>query len=114
MNEDLMHKCMEKCWNCRHECQTALYDLCLRLGGKHTESNHVKAMADCIQICQTAADFMARHSMNHEAVCAACAEVCDICARSCKEMGMDECARACQECAIVCRQMSGEPSRKVA
>ena len=66
-------------------------------------------MMDCIEICQTAADFMTRGSDLHAAVCAACADVCDACAESCEMMDDDEmnaCAKACRACADSCREMS--------
>lgn len=63
-----MKECMELCWECRHECQTALYGHCLDRGGRHAAPYHVKLMQDCIDICQVAAD------------------VCERCAKSCGQM----------------------------
>ena len=54
--------CIKACWECRHECQETLFDHCLEQGGAHVAPDHVKIMADCIQICQTSADFMTRGS----------------------------------------------------
>lgn len=72
------------------------------------EAEHVKLMADCIQACQTAADFMVRNSQLHAATCAACADVCEACARSCEKIGGEEmkrCAELCRKCAKSCREM---------
>lgn len=106
-----MQNYIEICWNCRHECQTTLFNHCLPMGGEHVAEDHVKIMMDCIQICQTAADFMTRGSGLHAEVCAACAEICDACADSCEEIGgqeMERCADICRQCADACREMSEE------
>jgi hypothetical protein len=104
-----MHDCIQHCWDCRDTCQATLYNYCLARGGHHVEQAHVRVMEDCIQICQTAADFMTRGSDQHAAICAACADVCDACAESCEMMDDEEmtaCARVCRACAESCREMS--------
>lgn len=104
-----MKDCITTCWDCRTLCHQTLYDHCLPMGGRHTEAEHIKAMMDCIDICQVAADFMTRNSPSHRAVCAACAEVCYDCAESCEKVGGDEmlaCAQLCRECAEMCDDMS--------
>lgn len=79
------------------------------MGGKHAEAEHVKLMLDCIQACQTAADFMTRGSRFSAAQCIACAEVCEACAKSCDSIGGEEmknCAEICRRCAKSCRDLS--------
>ena len=96
------------CWDCRHICQTTLFTHCLAEGGKHTAEEHVKLMIDCMEICQTAADFMTRGSSLHAEICMACAKVCLACAESCELIGDDtmlECAKKCRECAASCEAM---------
>lgn len=108
-NSDNLESCIRNCWECRNECQTAMYQQCLEMGGKHVESAHLKLMTDCIQICQTAADFMTRGSDLHMETCAACAAVCEACAKSCDQVGgedMKKCAETCRQCAASCREMS--------
>ena len=103
-----MEECIKQCWECRDACQDELYNHCLEMGGEHVEPRHVKLMADCIQICQAAADFMRRNSPLHASVCGACAEVCEACAESCEEIGgeqMQRCAEVCRRCAQSCRDM---------
>jgi len=103
-----LHECIRLCWECRHTCQETLYTHCLHMGGKHTEPAHVKQMVDCIQICQTAADFMTRQSPLHASICAACADICEACAASCGKIGgeaMERCAELCRRCAESCRSM---------
>jgi hypothetical protein len=103
-----LHDCITLCWECRTECQETLFLHCLPTGGKHVEAEHVKLMADCIQICQAAADFITRGSTLHASVCAACADVCEACAKSCESIGGEEmkrCADICRRCAQSCREM---------
>lgn len=103
-----MQTCIQLCWECRHTCQETLFNHCLAMGGAHVEQAHVRVMADCIQACQTSADFMTRGSALHGYQCAACAEICDACARSCEKIGgkeMKACADACRRCAEACRDM---------
>jgi hypothetical protein len=107
--DDKFKECIRECWECRTECQTTLFNHCLQEGGEHLEESHVKLMMDCIQICQTAADFMTRNSSLHAEICKACASVCEVCADSCEEIGgemMSQCARACRNCAESCREMA--------
>ena len=103
-----LHKCIELCWSCRDTCQSILFNYCLQHG--HNAPDHVRVMMDCIQACQTSADFMTRNSPLHAATCRACSEVCDACANSCEAMEDEEmkrCAEICRECADSCRSMAG-------
>ena len=110
-----MNDCAQQCRECSDVCQDTLYNHCLEMGGDHAEAQHVKLMTDCIQACQTAADFMRRGSAFHASECAACAEICEACAESCERLGgpeMQLCAEACRRCAKSCREMS--QTKKVA
>ncbi len=106
--EDLK-PCIELCWECRTTCLQTLYQHCLPMGGAHAAPDHVKAMIDCIEMCQTCADFMTRQSALHMSTCLACADICDACAISCERVGGDvmlACADICQRCGHACRDMS--------
>ncbi len=107
-NNQNLQSCITQCWECRTECQETLFNHCLEVGGKHVEKEHIKLMMDCIQACQTSADFMTRNSKLHASTCAACADVCDACAESCERIGgeeMKKCAEICRRCAKSCREM---------
>jgi len=109
---DPMKACIQLCWDCRHMCQETLYDHCLKMGGAHVAPDHVKIMTDCIEICQTTADFMVRGSALHVETCRACAAVCRACADSCARIGgaeMEACADLCRKCAQSCAEMSRVP-----
>ena len=110
MNDREMDACIEECTRCHQTCVRTLRH-CLEMGGPHAEAGHVRLMMDCVQICQTSADFMLRGSELHIHTCRACAEVCDRCAQDCARMSDDEpmrrCADACRRCAERCRHMAG-------
>ena len=98
--------------NCIHECQRchavclSTIDHCLKMGGRHGHPNHIRLMLDCIQICQTTADFMLRGSALHMHICAACAKICAHCAAECSDLDDDElmrrCVDVCRSCAESC------------
>jgi hypothetical protein len=106
---DNMKNCIEACNECRDVCEYTLYQHCLEVGGEHVEQQHVKIMADCIEMCQTASHFMLRESDTSAAVCGTCADICESCADSCEEIGseeMERCAELCRRCSESCREMS--------
>lgn len=101
--------CITACWDCRAHIQNVFFTHCLEKGGNHVAPEHVKIMVDCMEICQTAADFMTRNSTVYASVCAACAEICYHCADSCEEIDDEEmiaCAQLCRECAEMCDDLS--------
>ncbi len=108
MSDNPMTTGIQLCWECRATCQETLYQHCLDMGGEHVAAAHVKAMTDCIEICQVAADFMTRRSPLHMVVCAACAAICSACATSCDHIAgdtMKACADLCRRCAKACDDM---------
>lgn len=112
-NKSHMQECITACKECHDECETTLFNHCLEMGGKHVEPQHLRLMADCVEICQTAANAMLRGSENAAAICGVCADICDSCADSCEELEgkeMKHCAEVCRDCAKACREMSGSIS----
>ena len=102
-----MKECIEHCHQCHLACLEMAMTHCLEQGGRHTEPAHMRLMADCAEICQTAMNFMARHSAHQAAVCRTCAEICRACAASCEQVGdMQECVDACLRCAESCERMA--------
>ncbi|HWA28401.1 MAG TPA: four-helix bundle copper-binding protein [Lacunisphaera sp.] len=98
--------CIEACSSCHDICAQTVYQLCLPIGGKYVGAALLTLMADCAQICRTAADFMIRGSDRHLLACRLCAEICSACAEDCERVGgMDACARACRHCADCCQTM---------
>jgi hypothetical protein len=104
-----MRECISLCHDCASICLETMRH-CLEKGGHHAESAHIVLLADCAQICETSAGFMARGSERHAVTCRACEEICRACARSCSSMAgdaeMERCAAICNRCAESCRQMA--------
>jgi hypothetical protein len=103
--------CIEACLDARRACvETAMH--CLELGGQHAEPRHIGLLADCVLICQTAADFLLRGSDLHPLTCNACAIICRKCADDCGRFpgddAMTDCAKACRKCAEECETMAGK------
>lgn len=105
-----LDRCIDLCQAAHRMCtETMLY--CLGRGGTYADADHIRLLADCAAICQTAADFMLRDSPLHGSVCAVCAEVCDQCAVECdafaEESHLEACASLCRQCAASCESMAG-------
>lgn len=109
MIDEKMRTCIQECQNCHDVCLETIHH-CLELGGDHAEPNHIRLLMDCVEICQTSANFMLRMSDLHTETCRACAAVCERCAQDCERFEEDEmmqqCARACRSCAQSCRKMA--------
>jgi hypothetical protein len=100
INSNQLRESARLCWECRTECHTALFNYCLEKGGRHAQVEHIKLMVDCIEICQTTADFITRDSELYSDICAACAEVCFVCAESCDSLSgedMENCAKFAED-----------------
>ncbi len=97
------------CLECHSTCEHTIQH-CLEKGAMHAAAAHIAVMRDCAQLCITCADFMARSSSLHAAVCKLCADACQACLESCKTMNddahMQACIDACQACMDSCRAMS--------
>lgn len=105
-----MQQCIENCLTCHSVClQTVTH--CLTKGGHHAEAAHIRLLLDCVEICQTSANFMLRSSDFHARTCGVCAEICQRCADDCARFGddqmMQECAQICRRCAESCQRMAG-------
>ena len=97
-----MQSCVDACTSCHQTC-THNVRHCLEKGGKHAASAHITLLVDCAQICATSADFLTRHSAQHQATRRACAA-------SCEATGDDDMMRACADerrrCANSCEKIS--------
>lgn len=106
-NKGMQH-CIEQCLLCYKSCSdTFLY--CLNTGGRHVESERIKLLVDCVEICNMASGFMLRNSEFSREMCQLCAEICERCADDCEnfegDVHMKECADVCRKCAESCRGM---------
>ena len=108
MGSSELDKCAQMCLECYQICAKTI-SYCLSKGSKHAELKHITLLEDCAKICATSADFLIRGSELHAYTCAACAEICERCAKECKQMSDNkkcECADTCARCAESCRSMS--------
>lgn len=105
-----MRHCIQECQDCHSVCLETVTH-CLAKGGDHAAPDHIRLMLDCVEICQTSANFMLRGSDLHTLTCSACAEICGACADDCERLADDEmmrrCAEMCRRCADSCRLMAG-------
>jgi hypothetical protein len=105
-----MERCIDQCQECHEVCLQTIPH-CLEKGGRHAEAAHIRLLLDCVDICQTSANFMIRGSELHTLTCGACAEICERCADDCARFGgdaeMQRCADVCRRCAESCLKMAG-------
>jgi hypothetical protein len=102
-----MRGCIEECLRCYQMCLAEASLHCLEAGGQHVAPEHFRLMLACAETCRTSAHLMLLGVAQHKASCAACAELCEACARSCERVGdMQECAEVCDRCAESCRRMA--------
>ena len=97
--EDIQ-ECIAACVACHAICLQTAY-ACLKMGGTHAASDHIRALLDCAELCQSAVHFMFAESSFQSRVCALCAEACHRCAETCHAMDSaqhDRCAKACECC----------------
>ena len=90
-----MHACIDRCSDCHDVCVATTVH-CLTQGGEHASSEHIGALLDCAQACDTSRDFMLRASPLHHHTCGICAEACERCAESCERID-DEAMRRCAD-----------------
>lgn len=134
-HKNMMQQCIENCTTCHQVCLET-FNYSLWLGGRYNESVHLRLLLDCVEICQTSANFMLRGSDLHRETCRACAVVCENCAQDCERYTVpgggsgapmsshsghspvskentDEqlkyCAEVCRTCAKSCREMAEMP-----
>ncbi len=104
------NQCIQDCIDCsRTSLETIAY--CLQQGGKHSEHSHIKLLHDCVEICQTTADFMIRKSAYNPQICDICKTICNACADACEQVEpgdqmMLACVQMCRTAANTCNKMS--------
>ncbi len=100
--------CGMECSKCQALCEKSS-SYVRSLGGKAASPERLKLFADCISICKTSKDFLARDSQFHPQVCGVCADVCNACAKSCEALNdpkLEECIKQCKKCTDSCRKMA--------
>jgi hypothetical protein len=104
-----MQDCIRNCNQCNATCQLTIIHS-LDRGQPYAETDRIRLLVDCSEMCKTAENFMLRDSALHTVVCRACAQVCGQCAERCERMVDDpqfiECAKACRRCADSCERIA--------
>ena len=101
-----MQRCIDTCYECERICLHMATGHCLALGGRHALPEHLSTMLVCARMCGTAAAVMAMNSTLHRQVCAVCADMCDACITSCRDLDdMDACVEVCERCKTECEAM---------
>ncbi|NIP81500.1 MAG: hypothetical protein GWM90_20710 [Gemmatimonadetes bacterium] len=105
---DEMARCIDECTRTHQVCLTASGHA-LRHGGAENTAHVIRVLSDCVEICQTAANFMLRGSPNHRQVCSVSARICREVAEECSVFD-DEVMRQVVEvttaCAETCEAMA--------
>jgi hypothetical protein len=104
-----MAECIDDC-NRTHQVLLTASGHALRHGGAENTAHIIRVMSDCVEMCQTAANFMLRGSPNHKKTCAVNAEFCREVARECARFEDDDVMQKVVEvttaCAESCEQMA--------
>ena len=112
-HHDMMMSCAKACADCQQACDSCSAHCVAMLAEGKTQ--HVKTMQlcnDCAAVCAVSAQIVARHGPLTNTICAACADACDQCAKSCEavkdDAHMKHCALECRRCEKACRTMTGQ------
>jgi Domain of Unknown Function (DUF326) len=105
-----VQECIELCLGCHRVClETAAY---LATGGRSAEVGQIRLLFNCAELCQTSAGLLRGGAHLTSRTSAACAEICEWCARACDGFGADSqlraCADACRRCAAACREVAAQ------
>jgi hypothetical protein len=105
-----VQECIELCLRCHRVClETAAY---LATGDRSAEVAQIRLLFNCAQLCQTSADLLRGGAYLTGRTSAACAEICDWCARACAGLEADSelraCADTCRRCAAACWELAAQ------
>lgn len=104
-----MQRCIDDCTS-MHQVALTAAGHALRHGGDENTNHVIRVLSDCVEMCQTAANFMLRGSPNHRKTCAVCGQICREVAAECGRFDDDVMARvvdAAERCAGSCEAMAG-------
>lgn len=107
--EPEMQQCIDDCTR-THQALLTASGHALREGGRENTAHVIRVMSDCVEMCQTAANFMLRGSPNHRKTCGVNAELCRQVAEECGKFDdevMEKVAELATACAESCEKMAG-------
>lgn len=103
-----MERCIDDCTS-MHQVALTASGHALRHGGNENSNHVIRVLSDCIEMCQTAANFMLRGSPNHKKTCGLNAEICREVAEECGKFDDEPMQRVVQmatRCAESCEAMA--------
>lgn len=103
-----MAHCIDECTRTHQVCLTAAGHA-LRHGGGENTNHVIRVLSDCVEMAQTAANFMLRGSPNHKTTCGVCGQICREVARDCGVFDddvMQEVVEVATRCAEACEEMA--------
>ena len=83
-----MARCIDDCTR-MHQVALTAAGHALRHGGGESTNHIIRVLSDCVEMCQTAANFMLRGSPNHKTTCGVNAEICREVAEECGKFDDD-------------------------
>ncbi|HEX8038623.1 MAG TPA: four-helix bundle copper-binding protein [Chryseosolibacter sp.] len=108
MSHERFQTCIDACLQCAAECDHCASE-CLREDDVTMMARCIELDRECAQACYASARLMGIGGEHAAAFCAACAEICDACARECEKHSNEHCKRCaevCHACAEECRNMT--------
>lgn len=107
IHQNMTSSYVDVCNHCHATCLHTATTYCLEIDGQPVDSDHLRLLLNCAEICQTSVNLQLSGSSFDVAMCSLCAEVCDACAKSCRSIAnMEICEAACLECAASCRRIT--------
>lgn len=107
--ESDMERCIDDC-TVMHQVALTASGHALRHGGGENTNHIIRVLSDCVEMCQTAANFMLRGSPNHKKVCGLNGEICREVAEACSSFDddvMKKVVESATRCAESCEAMAG-------
>ena len=101
-------RALDECTRCHQVCLTGAGHV-LRKGGELADAHHIRLLSDCVELCQTTANFLLRGSPIGKRTAALCAEVCRQCAAELdgsEDPVVQTCADVCRDCAEACAALT--------
>jgi hypothetical protein len=104
-----MQRCIDDCTS-MHQVALTAAGHALRHGGDENTNHVIRVLSDCVEMCQTAANFMLRGSPNHRKTCGVCGQICREVAGECRRFdddAMNRVVESAERCAESCEAMAG-------
>ena len=102
-----INDCLEACLRCMIVCQDCGLTY-LQAGMREC----AQLCLDCAEVCDLCSTLIARNADCTPDICALCEDICNDCARQCREQSIPD--ESCKVCAIACEACAEECARAYA